>query len=435
MKTVKNQFILILLIFIGIFCFNIFSTIPTLSFFIFDLILCLFLYLIFSHNKYSFLFLLHPIILSISSFLFTKVYLESGDSAAYQDVVFQYINPNTLENNISEVLNFGFDNDIIGFFKYTSLGVAPVFVIPIYFFKNFNDYNYFQLQGVIHVVLSIIGILLAKKWKTFDSKRLYEISIFLILSPSFFDLIGSGITRHILTNFSIFLVFISLFSLKQTITLNKVLWHLFSLLILIISKAPLILPYLVYLIFDYIIINKKITFTRAIIFSLFFIIFSFVLLYFSNTIYSYSENISSETGTFSVITSIPFIGIIFKYLYSIVSPFPWYDFNWLKSNYSGNFILAILHIFSSVFALQLFLIILFRWKEVTSIDLQLKKMIFFFLIMSTSIIFGTTGFHNYLLIFFSIVSPLLFLHQYNYIYVKNIIFLLSLNILILLLKI
>ena len=434
MKIIPYQFVALLLFILGISCFILFNENPTLSFFLFDLILCFYLFKIFYKNNFSILFLLHPVIFIFVSFFFTSTYLESGDGAAYRDVVFQYINPNTLETSIPELLSNGFENDIVGFFKYTSIGIAPVFIIPIYFFKVFHDYNYFQLQAILHVFLSIIVIVLAKKWAIFDKKRLFEISLFIILGPSFFDLIGAGITRHIITNFSIFLLFITLFSLKESFSINKLFWHLISLIFLLISKAPLILPYLIFLLVDNFNSKKRSNIIKKTIILFYSILFILSVFYFNKIIYAYTDNISSETGTFSILTSIPIIGILFKYLYAIVSPFPWYDFIWFKSNYSGNVFIAILHIFSSILGLQLFLIIIFKWNQIKMIDIQLKRMVILFLIMSSSIIFGTSGYHTYILIFFSIISPLLFIKKYNYLYILNISLILSLNILIFFLK-
>jgi hypothetical protein len=238
----------------------------------------------------------------------------------------------------------------------------------------------------------------------------------------------------VVTNFSIFLLFTSYFSLKKEFKLNKLLWHLFSLIILIISKAPLIIPYFLFLFFDNYKNNKRYRFLNYfIIFFSIILIFS-VIFIFQSIIIGYSENISLETSQFSYLTGLPLVGFIFKYLYAIVSPFPWYDFNWFKSNYSGNIFLSITHISSSILALQFFLILIFERNKKFNFDPQLKTIVLFFSLMSLSIIFGTTGYHSYLLIFFSIASPLLFIKKYFKLYILNFSFLFFLNLILFLVK-
>ena len=121
----------------------------------------------------------------------------------------------------------------------------------------------------------------------------------------------------------------------------------------------------------------------------------------------YIEIGKSGAGSFSGLIQVPFLGFIVKYLYAILSPFPWSNYSFfINFNYGGNYLLFIMHIFSSLIGLYLFLSIIINFKNIGRIDKSLRLMFVYGLVMSLSILGGSAGFHTYLLVYFPFLAPM-----------------------------
>jgi len=147
-------------------------------------------------QKIRYIFLLHPIILLLSSLFYSVPFLQLGDGEAYQIVVDQY------SESAGFLEMFG-SFKLLDAFKYMSLGVAPVYLVPIYFYGNPASSIYYLWQGLYSVILIAISVTLAKSFAVIRNEYLLMIALFAVVSPSFYDL-GAAPTRHTVTFISVF---------------------------------------------------------------------------------------------------------------------------------------------------------------------------------------------------------------------------------------
>lgn len=396
----KWLFLLICLILIFL-NFNYLYKSPYVVFGIADLILLFYITTLFD-NKFKYLLFLHiPIVIILSNFFVTP-FLELGDGIAYEATVKSYYNSNSGSFDFTNLLE---DNNLLQLFKLTSFGFLPIYLIPEYFFSRPDDVVYYLWQNNFHVLLSSLVITLATSWKLQNKKYLLIIILFIILSPSFFDLTSQP-TRHVVTFFSIFLLFFSYVAVLDKPKPSRIFWFIISIFFLLLSKYFLLITFLIFVLVDFhffrIISKKIILFLIGLIISTS-IIFSTLI----SALKDYWEIGKSGGGAFSGLLEIPIIGLILKYLYAILSPFPWSYYTYFISfNYGGNYLLFIMHIFSSLIGLYLFISVLSNYKEIFRLEKSLKLMIVYGLVMSLSILGGSAGFHTYLLIYFPFLSPL-----------------------------
>lgn len=372
-----------------------------------DCALCVFLSALFQ-SRFRVLFWLHPVIIIVSSTLFTKSFLTIGDGAAYESVVRSYLDTSTAN------LHFGFliqAFGVLGFFKHASLGVAPIFLIPEYFFDDPGHEIYYLWQNVFHVGLISFVVGLARVWNAVDERYLLPMALFAAVSPAFFEL-ASTPTRHMVTFFGVFLFFVAYKALDRAITPGRLLGLGVAVLAILISKAPLLLPALVFVLADRLLVTRARFDWRAlalVVASL----AAFVVLgdFFVETTLSYLDKTAKEgAATFSWLTQIPLIGVPVKYVYAILSPFPW----WKAANavnrgaeYGGNWLVFAMHVASGLMGCYIFFLISIRGRRLLRSNLELKRSLIFGLIMSSSIIGGATGFTTYLLIFYPFLAPVL----------------------------
>jgi hypothetical protein len=127
---------------------------------------------------------------------------------------------------------------------------------------------------------------------------------------------------------------------------------------------------------------------------------------------AYKATSESGAATFGGYAQIPIIGWIFKYVYALLAPFPWSDSpKYIDNNYAGNWLLFFMHTISALTGLYLYFIVILKWRAILAFDTQLKQMVAFALIMSLSILRGSTGFHTYLSIYFPMLAPLFTIKQ------------------------
>lgn len=382
---------------------------PRISIFFTDLIFCVYLCSIFRQNI-RFLFLLHPFILIICSLFFTTDFLELGDGKSYQTVVLQYtsdINSNPIDSLFE---SFG----ILGAFKYMSLGVAPIIVIPNYLYGFPESYVYYLWSNCFSIILITLCATLAKAWAIMRDKYLLMIVLFAAVSPSFFDL-GHAPTRHIVTFNAVFLFYISLIAIMQRFSFFKLVVFLVSILLVIISKFPLLIPMLIFC--GYLLImGGKIKLSAKNFFIFLFFVAAFIIGFseFFGLVVTYMQNSSGGANTFSGMANIPIIGIAFKYLYALLAPFPWqFAPIFIATNYGGNSLLFIMHTLSSITGVYFFMRLILYGKQLLKNFPEIKPSIMYGLIMSLSITLGETGFHSYLLIYFPFFAPLFAIKRYQ----------------------
>ena len=207
------------------------TLLPRFSIFLVDLLFCFFFYSIFRSNL-RYIFLFHPFILLLSNQLFTVPFLELGDGLAYQSVIDQYIDFNTKAIDFTLVTELG----AIDAFKYMSIGVVPVYLIPEYLYNIPESDIYYLWQGTFHVILIAGCVALAKTWNIIRNDYLLFVALFAVVSPSFFEL-GTTPTRHIVTFTAVFLSYISIIAVFQKITVSRLAVLFIAVLLVLISKV------------------------------------------------------------------------------------------------------------------------------------------------------------------------------------------------------
>ena len=395
---------LVILTALGLFILSIFSDSPYVTIIVLDLLFCAYLVSLFK-SKYRYLFLLHPFVLFASSQFYAIPFLSGGDGEAYAGVVASYFNTQDLSFHGDSLWSI---YTPLRFFKYASLGVVPIYAVPEYFFNNPVDEVYCLWQGTFHVYLCVIVITLARAWNVLEAKYLFAIGLFVVISPTCFEF-NTVPSRHIVTFFGVFLLLISHLAVQQRFTLFRAVWYAIAVVVVLISKAPLMAPYFIFVFIDLFVIhgyklNIKATITIALL------VIGFVLMsdYLINTTLDYQATSKSGAATFGSFTEIPVIGWIVKYIFALLAPFPWLDSPlYINNNYRGNWFLFFMHTLSSLTGLYLFFVVILKYRTILACDLQLKQTVAFALIMSLSILKGSTGFHGYLSIYFPMLVPLL----------------------------
>ena len=151
------------LLFIGLlslFWLSISAEEPFVTLFCLDVCLCFYLVSCFKY-RFRFLFLLHPVILLISSQLYLDDWLTSGDGVPMAAVVSSYIDigvVNPLPVDVEEMQQMGF----LGLLKFASFGAVPTYIVPYTFFKLPVDTVYYVWQGVFHIILCSIAASMGK---------------------------------------------------------------------------------------------------------------------------------------------------------------------------------------------------------------------------------------------------------------------------------
>lgn len=375
-----------------------------------DILFCTHLASLFK-TKYKYIFFLHPLILFISSQLFTAPFLQAGDGEAYGGVVASYLNTQDLTFDVSGLLSI---YNLLDFFKYASFGVVPTYAVPEFFFINPDDAVYYVWQGTFHAFLCALVVTLARTWRVLDGKYLFSMALFAVVSPSFFDL-GGAPTRHVVTFFGVFLLFITHLAVVQKLTVTRAIWFAVAVVMVLISKAPLLAPYMIFVAIDLFFIKRiKLNAKAALLIGVLVLGVLLIGAYLYETTLAYEETSKGGAATLSGLTQLPLIGWVVKYVYALLAPFPWSKASlFIATIYAGNGLIFFMHTLSALVGLYLFLVVILKWRAVLASDTELKQMVAYGLIMSLSILKGSTGFHTYLLIYFPMFAPLLVIRRFR----------------------
>jgi hypothetical protein len=387
-------------------CLSIFRDTPVLAVLLLDFLVCLALALHF-RTGWSWMLLLHPPILFLSGQFFARPFLELGDGPSYVAVVQQYLDTSTLTFT-GEPLSAALG--LLDLVKYLSLGAAPIIAVPEYFFGFVDDQVYYFWQGTFHVLLVSSVSVLASSWNVIAKRDLIAMTLFAILSPSFFDM-GAAPTRHFVTFFGVFLLFLTHLAVTQRASIDRLVWFGVAMIAVVISKWMLLLPYLVFATLDLFLLTGR---KRPIAVVFLGLVAGGVGVGLGSALIGAADynlaGIAREGGaTFTAATQTPVVGWIFKYIYALLSPFPWSKWS-LHTDiiYGGNLLLFLMHVASAFIGTYIFLSLAIRWREIALANDELQRRIIYPLVMSLSIIGGSTGFHTYILIYFPMLAPLLF---------------------------
>ena len=426
--NVKHSLVTYLLFIItSFFTLIIFNFNATLSIILSQVVICVFFVSIL-RTKLAFVILLFPVISFLISEGYTDSFTTLGDGKPYVGVSEQFQEEylNNTDNFITEIKE---KSTVRNIFYFHYLGTLPTILLPKYIFSQpLEETEYYLFQQYVFLFLMSLLFYLSTYWKIFTFSTLQIIFIFLLVSPTFFEL-GSAITRHYLTFFSVFLFYISYHGLINNKSIFKFITSLISILLIFLGKPG----YLILLILYVIILNlKNITKTK-----LYIIVGSLALLLvylepIIKIISGYLIRTSVSTNSVSFGNGL-FFSLPLKLIAAILSPFPWYKFYMFSHIYGDNFLLFIFHIFSSLFGLWIFMRLFIYNKKLFRISEELRSLLIFGLVMSTSIFAGQIGFHGYLSIFFPFFAPLILIKKYNISLIFPVMIAFGLNIVMLIL--
>lgn len=386
---------------------------PRFAILVVDGFFCLFIANSFRKFKYCYLFLLHPLITWVASQFYEIPFLQLGDGPQIISTFRHYFDTTTWEFDPNKTLSGIFHPNLLAGIRQLSLGTIPIIVVPEYLYGRPAPEIYFFWQSTFATILISICVAVGQCWRALSEKYLMYVTLFALLSPSFVEL-RSNLNRYDLLFSALFLFYLVFIALNKKITGVRIIILVISLIFIIISKYFLLPLVVLFLVYYYLLVKKNYLILIALITAFLILLasqFDSVLLAdLIGKLY-----LISKTGgaTFSHLTQVPLIGLLFKYLFALLAPFPWHKIVLLtESSYGGNYFIFCMHVLSGLSGVYLFLSIVIK-RQIFIADPELKTLIMFGLIMSLSILVGATGYHFYILIYFPFFAPIFSLQEHR----------------------
>jgi hypothetical protein len=300
-------------------------------------------------------------------------------------------------------------------FKELYFGFIPNMLIPDYLYGKPDDMVYFFWQACFHVILLSVCVLLAKRWRVMRDEYLFCIIAFAAMSPSFLEMTAVP-HRHYVTFFSLLLFYISFRAITRAFTISKLVWLIVSLAIVAVSKIGYLVPICLYCAYDLILVKEQGRSKTAkyllTVFLLGAVLCSFV--FFVDMFSRYGTMARANVGTFGSFVRIPLLGVFVKYLYALLSPFPWQKADYyIATIYGGNPLHFVMHVLSALTGIYFFARLIVYMRPLFRAYRDLRPPILYGLLLSLTILRGATGFHGYLSILFPFFAPLLAIKEYR----------------------
>ena len=387
-----------------------------ITFFLFDLILSIYLFSLFK-NKWSSLFLLHPIIVFIISLGFEVRFEDIGVGWTYINAYDYFINP----SDYLEVNNFL----SIGL-KSTYIGVIPFIWLPNFIFSTkLGALTYFYSMSLWSLFCAISFVKISNLLNSISNKYLFLLTLFFVLSPMSLE-INNSIHRYHLLILGVLLFFVSWINLNKENPTKKylsILILLVSVIFIALSKLVLLISMLLLVSLDFF-LTKNIKLFKKISSGIWYIIFFIILLF----IYIVGFEVLPEQylyldfikGPINIFTQAPIIGYFARILYSVLSPFPFLNFDqW--DLYGGNEMFLIIHFISCIIVLWLIISVFLNLKKLLLLKHEYRTGVLMFLALTLSLSFSAVG-HN---VYLSPAIPFLSIILLNKKYLCNIFYPLS----------
>lgn len=385
-----------------------FTEFPRLSILTVDCLFCIFIAHTFRKFKSRLLFLLHPLIIWIANQFYVVPFLELGDGPQIITTLRHYLDTTTWTLDPNGVLIGVFHPNLLAGFRQLSFGTVPIILVPEYLYVRPASEVYFLWQSTFAIILIALCVTVGHLWRVLNEKYLMYMTLFAVLSPSFVEL-RNNLNRYDVLFCGLLLFFLSFIVINKKITIARLSMLSIGLMLIIISKYALLFPLFLFIVYYYLFEKKD--YLQLGVATTFFIIiigsqYNYEMLLYTVARY---QLISSEGGaTFSFLAQVPLIGYLFKYLFALLAPFPWHKANLLvTSSYGGNYFSFVMHVLSALFGIYFFSCLLIRSKKILFVDAELRMLVMYGLIMSSSILMGATGYHFYLLIYFPFFAPIL----------------------------
>lgn len=314
--------------------------------------------------------------------------------------------------------------------KYLNVGFLPTALLPPFFFDNPDSVVYQLMQAYVHVALVSLLLTLTMRWDVVQESYRVPVFLFLLLSPGYLAMLSYP-TRHHVTSFAVFLVFIGFEACVRQLAVGRLVTLFVALVLLFFCKAGLLLLVLLYVFFRlYNPAYKLLTLgLGALILGVISYLYDYVRLL-------YDTRFASETiGVFRDASLGPLMPL-YKYVMAIVSPFPYYKYGVVVNTiaYGGNWLLLLLFIPAGTIGLWMLYRMIRNSVKLWAYDQDTRRLFAYGSIMSLSILGGSTGFLMYILIFMPFFAPLFRINDYNVSLISVLLSLLLLNFAVLVLN-
>jgi len=399
----------ILSAFFGIYFIYLFAPLlgPTATFIGFDTILAFYLFSLFN-GKIRYLFLLHPLFVLVSSFLFGMPYDQIGSSYTYLFNVNKFIDPDTLVIN-TPLLIATFITNLWSMGRGgVYLGTLYIILFPRYLFDEVPAIvNYYSLS-TFTMLYATIGVTAGIMLGSIRKELLLVIALYTTVAPTFLE-INSSLHRYGLMVLGLWLFiegymgFLHFFSVKRKIILLMTI--VTGLALVFVSKPALLLSMALFMILERFSANQLPFISKLFVkskrhYQILLLLAGLVLFQLTGQLvgpgeYTKGASQGGAGGQFLGIANLPAIGIILRLLYAALSPFPWLGFDqWDIYGYNGLFL--VLHLFSSLLAIWMLMSLIRRLPAIVNDDDEIRVLAMFGISLLLSLTFSAIGFHVYL---------------------------------------
>lgn len=392
MKKTKKLYFFVAFFLIALIFFNVIdlNNRPVAFIYISQYVLIIYLFSLLGKSKLSVLVLIYPVFKYFWYQYYAEDWFLIGDLHNYMGLLVDTFKKN--EISLDTILQTA--NTYSRFYFLTLINIfIPMQIYSIDFGSN-NSLILLYFNDLIFLMLTVITTI---SFKGFLSKRhIRYFVIFLLFSPTILSLTATN-DRHLFTLFAL-LLFVrgyELFNNKNKINFYLIL----SLLILFLNKKELIVGITFYIFLQNIKFSKK-YFTSILTLSLLLI----VMYNFKGEILNYYKIFGAGQSIILNLINVPL-----KYVYGILSPFPWYKYDSHLNVSFGSYFVLFSWFLNSVTGLAVTLSLIYYYRLIKSNTFYFKYFIFFGMIMSTSIILGNTGHAGYLSIYYIFLIPVFFI--------------------------
>ncbi|QNP29919.1 hypothetical protein [Cylindrospermopsis curvispora] len=384
-----------------------------------------FVYL-FRRYHYSVLFWLHPFLLLIISLSVANNWFDNGDGVAHTQEAVRVIQTGLIARITQVSREYGTTNPLL-ISKVLSLGAVPGFAIPRILLEKAPQEAYIISQNLVILILLAAFLPLVRSWNVASEKILLIFALFLGLSPSLLVFTYAP-HRHFVTQFSLVALFFGHLAISKRISWDRTAVYFLGITLVILSKPAYLLLYGFFFLverfsnqlFEYKSVLVRNTRNLKIV-SLILFVASSMYLYsdLQNFFLDAAEGIREQAKVVSSSVTypgqnLPIISILYKYVFALLSPFPWYKYNFIiQVHFGGSWLHFFLHMLSAITGVYLFLAVILGWKRLKILDPVVRSSLLFGLCISLGVLGGATAFHNYITPSFVFLVPMLLYRSFR----------------------
>lgn len=352
-------------------------------------------------------------------------FFDIGDGPAYFAIVNEIL-PRLHWNNVTGLLGLL----ALAGPKYLNIGFLPTALLPDSLFTNADEPTYQLTQAYVHVALVGLLLYLTVRWAVISAAYRIPIFLFMLVSPGYLALVSYP-TRHHITSFGTFLLFISLEACLEKRSAGRLAALGVALSLVFLCKVGL-LPFA--LLYGLVRLYQPGRFwVNSALGGLLLVVIVGVYRYVSDF---YNPDYGTETiGVFRNAYLGPVLPV-YKYVMAIVSPFPYYKYGVVVNTiaYGGNWLLLTLFIPAGMIGLWLFYRMMRHPLRLWRYNDETKRLFGYGGILSLSILGGSTGFLMYILICMPFFAPLFVIDKYNVPFAVVLLTLVLMNVAVLLMS-